>query len=307
MATLDVHAASQSERLDAYRNVHEFWGRGLSLDEHLERRLQSPQHNRAKWHVGCLDGRVVASLGCYSLKFRVRGAEVSGIAIGSVHTMPEFRGRGFAAELFRYVEAVESDGGARLSLLYSDIDPGYYARLGYVRCESHEGRLRLSEPLKQRSTIRLTEFKLAEQVKDVASLYESFHCDYAVSIARDEDYWRFLCRKGPGDRFCWIDADDRVGYARFELSDDETLLRDFALRDHSDASYAMLVEAIIQFGRASGAVPVGGWLPRVAAFEQFSLKDRTREITMLKPLCPQITIDADVIRDAQHFREIDHV
>jgi len=61
MASLELHPASPEERLAAYRNVHDVWGGGLPLQQHVERRLASVRHNQADWYVGCLDGRVIAS------------------------------------------------------------------------------------------------------------------------------------------------------------------------------------------------------------------------------------------------------
>src|SRR4051812_41546092 len=102
---LDIHRASPDELVAAHRNVFDIWSKGLNLEEHLRYRLdESPSHIRATWFVGCLDGRVVVSLGAYPLMFRIGDKELPGIAIGSVYTVGEFRGRGFAPQLIKYVE-----------------------------------------------------------------------------------------------------------------------------------------------------------------------------------------------------------
>jgi len=103
------------------------------------RRLHSVQHNRAQWYSGCLANKVVTSLGCYPLQFRLDGAVVKGIAIGAVHTLAEFRGNGFAPQLIRYVEENQRSYGAAISRLYSDIGPDYYARQGYQICPAWQG------------------------------------------------------------------------------------------------------------------------------------------------------------------------
>ena len=84
--TLDIHPASPEERLQCYENVYEFWPMASSLEEHLRLRLASPKHQRAHWYAGCLGGMVVASLGCFPLKYHIDGREVGGFSIGSVHT-----------------------------------------------------------------------------------------------------------------------------------------------------------------------------------------------------------------------------
>ena len=55
MPAVSIHPATAEERLAAYRNVHETWGRGLPLDEFLARRLKSVGHNRARWWVAETD------------------------------------------------------------------------------------------------------------------------------------------------------------------------------------------------------------------------------------------------------------
>ena len=94
-------------------------------------------HTAEGWYVGTLDGRVVTSLGCYPIRFQIDGEDLPGIAIGSVHTLSEVRGRGFAPQLIDWVE--RDNPGAALSVLFSDIQPEYYARIGYVLCPSLEG------------------------------------------------------------------------------------------------------------------------------------------------------------------------
>ncbi len=136
---LDIHIASTDEQLAAHRNVFDIWSKGLSLEDHLRYRMTAPMHQRATWIVGCVDGRVVTSLASYPVRFRVHGEEMPGIAIGSVYTLADFRGLGFAPRLLEWAESHQREHGAAWSVLYCDIKPDYYARLGYALCPSLEG------------------------------------------------------------------------------------------------------------------------------------------------------------------------
>ena len=60
-SNLTIHPASSEEVIAAHRNVFDIWSKGLSLDDHIRYRLESPSHERATWFVGCIDGRVVTS------------------------------------------------------------------------------------------------------------------------------------------------------------------------------------------------------------------------------------------------------
>src|SRR5437588_7196703 len=103
------------------------WGRG-----HLHR-------------AGLVDaGRVLVSAKVYRLDATLDGADVRIAGIGAVFTAPEARGRGCARELIERVLDQEAgdgthggnggsaaDGGAAMALLFSEIGPDYYARLGF--------------------------------------------------------------------------------------------------------------------------------------------------------------------------------
>ena len=82
---------------------------------------------------------MVTSLAAHPIQFRIDGNTVSGIAIGSVYTTKDVRGRGLAPLLIAWVEDYKQRQGTGLSVLYSDIKPEYYVRLGYALCPSWEG------------------------------------------------------------------------------------------------------------------------------------------------------------------------
>jgi len=98
---------------------------------------------RATRYVGCMNGEVVSSLACFPIDFIIDGRSVAGISIGSVHTPTKHRGHSYASQLIREVEADQIAQGREIGLLYSDIDPGYYERLGYQLCPAWHGTCEL--------------------------------------------------------------------------------------------------------------------------------------------------------------------
>ena len=184
---LDIHPASSDELAAAHRNVFDIWSKGLSLEEHLRYRLdESPSHSRAQWFVGSLEGRVVVSLGAYPLVFRLGDEELPGIAIGSVYTVGEFRGRGFAPQLIGYVEDHYRAKETALSALYSDIKPEYYARLGYILCPALSGWCDLRDtPSPPESKHRLVQVAPQTHLSALMKLYGDYHGATPLSIARD--------------------------------------------------------------------------------------------------------------------------
>ena len=217
---LDIHLASPNERLATYRNVHDVWSGGFSLEDHLERRVSSVQHNRAEWFVGTLQGDVVTSLGCFGMQFKVNGRSRQGISIGSVHTLAKYRGRGFAPQLIEWTEAFQQEAGATISLLYTDIAPDYYQRLGYQLCPAWEGRVDRQNISRSvtRPGGKLVPISLPEERQELEALYDSYHSRFAISIARSSEYWDYLFQKSVGDELFWLQGSigERLGYVRLK-------------------------------------------------------------------------------------------
>ncbi|MEQ8786810.1 MAG: GNAT family N-acetyltransferase [Pirellulaceae bacterium] len=315
MPSLDLHPASPEERLAAYRNVHDVWGGGLTLEQHVERRLASVQHNRADWYVGRLDDRVVASLAAYPLEFHLRGDVVPGFSIGSVHTLADYRGRGFAAELIAYVEATRRAQEARIALLYSDIACGYYARLGYVECPAWWGSRR-AEKDDGAAAWRLAACSPEQSLEALQRMYRDFHARHPIAVARNVDYWRHTLEKGAGDEFLWVvdAANERRGYVRLRRIDSAVRILDFAFAadcvdgPDAEANRETLLRKVLDHAARQGAERVEGWFPDwPAAQNLFSLRPREQEITMLKSLDENIVLDDTLIACTHWFCEIDHV
>lgn len=308
---LAIHAASPDEVAAAHRNVFDIWGKGLPLAEHVRFRLDSPKHRLATWYVGCIDGRVVVSLGAYPLRFRIRFAEVPGIAIGSVYTLADYRRRGFAGQLLAWVEDQTRQNGAAISLLYSDIDPSYYAQRGYVTCPSFEGwRDPNANWPGDASAHRLIEFDAASHLSALMKLYRGYHGAMPLAIARDEPYWHALLKRSADERFfALLDRNGEwSGYVRLGGQIAAWRITDFALAEQSDELAGRLYAAILVLARKQGAERVGGWLPHSHAAEQFfSLTPRRTEITMVKSLCVEHSLGDELIAASDRFCEIDHV
>ncbi|HEX3725690.1 MAG TPA: GNAT family N-acetyltransferase [Pirellulales bacterium] len=309
---LDVHPASPAELVAAHRNVFDIWSKGLPLDQHVHQRLESPSHGRASWYVGTVAGQVVTSLGCYPITFCVRGQLLPAIAIGSVYTMAEFRGRGFAPQLIQWVEQDQSARGAAWSVLYSDIEPQYYARRGYTLCPSWEGWTTPGAPASLLATgWRLKPLSPIDDLGAIAALYASYHGRWPLSFARDEDYWSMLFKKSSQDRFYGLQDPAGIlqGYARITTKAGGIWrITDYALADDGARPAEQLYQALAAEAGASGASRIGGWLPNNDIARQcFQLAPRSAEITMLKPLAAQFALDPQLVAATSQFCEIDHV
>ncbi len=309
--SLDVHEASPKELAAAHANVFDIWSKGLPFDEHLAARLASPKHRLATWYVGTVESRVIVSLGCYPLEFDYRGRIVPGFSIGSVYTVPLMRGRGHAARLIDWVEHTRRDRGATLALLYSDIAPAYYERLGYHACPSLTGWLDpRSVSVHAKPAYHFSEVNPWECWPELARLYATYHGATPLSIARSEGYWQALLARFPEERFFALC--DRQGgwqgYVRIGVNGAQWRITDYALADQSLELAEDLYGAAIELAKQGGAEQFGGWLPDHPSARQFwDLQPRDTEIAMLKSLAAHLPLDAEMLELASRFCEIDHV
>jgi GNAT superfamily N-acetyltransferase len=309
-APLQMHAASHDEQAAAHANVFDIWSKGLPLDQHIEGRLNSPKHKLAQWYVGVLDGRVVVSLGCYPLTFRWNGQAVPGIAIGSVYTVKEVRGRGFAPQLIDWVENHERTGGAKLAVLYCDIQPEYYARLGYELCPSLQGWTDPRSIAIEQPRHHVEPIEPDQHLDRLMDLYDRYHGKMPLSIARDRQYWQNLLDRAPGERFFRLTdtKDGWHGYLRLATGDTAWRVTDFALDDQSLELAEDLYGSALLAAQAEGCQRFGGWLPdHPSARQFFDLTPRQVEITMLKSLDPARKLEPEAIELTSRFCEIDHV
>jgi len=237
---------------------------------------------------------------------------VPGIALGAVHTLAEFRGRGFAPRLIANVEDAQRQSGVKLSLLYSDIDPEFYARLGYVRCPSYAGWIK-PETSALRTTSTSTElhpFSIKDQLESVSAMYAAYHGAQPICIERPLEYWRYLSQIRTEDRFFWLvgPGEQRLGYLRIAIAEGTWRINDLAISGNGPATLSQLFGSLLRLADQQSVSRVGGWLPDTAeARDWFQIEPRTTEITMLKPLDAALKLNDDAITSVTWFCEIDHV
>ncbi len=325
MTELEIHLASPDERRQAHRNVHDVWSRGLPLERHVARREQAPHHNFAQWIVGRQQGQVVTSLACHPLEFRLRGQRVKGIGIASVHTIPSVRGQGYAPQLIDWTHRWAAAQGRMLSLLFSDVNPAYYERMGYVACPAWEGFREVvgaaKPPVAERG-YRLLTCDPTTSLAELSSLYDRSVADRPLAVLRYAEYWQNLLDRRPHDVFFWLmdPTGARCGYLRLSPIPEPLFVTDphptptgWKLSDHAllpvtDEALSAGLQLAMAWAAEQGATTLGGWLPDLPVTRAlFEMRPRETEITMFKALGAPIGWSPDLLAAADRICEIDHV
>jgi predicted N-acetyltransferase YhbS len=123
---MQIRNAAPEELDGIYRMGFDAWGEGSPLDTYLESCRKSRKYREGTWYV-LVDGKGTI---CSSLIRYVLSQDTCGI--GSLATPRERRRQGYASRLLTLALARFETEGYGNALLFSDIDPEFYRRHGFV-------------------------------------------------------------------------------------------------------------------------------------------------------------------------------
>src|SRR5438094_709219 len=126
--------------------TYDIWNEGLDRNSYARYYAAQRGTSWGRQHLRrtalVRDGAVLASAKEYRFDAVLDGRPIQVLGIGAVFTQPAHRGRGHARELLvRILDRAASDG-VDVALLFSEIDPDYYARLGFAPLETSDLELR---------------------------------------------------------------------------------------------------------------------------------------------------------------------
>lgn len=307
--------ADDARIAEAHANVFRDWPHAATPEEHLRHRLASRHHQRATYHVGLLGDEVVCGLAVFPLTLFGPGGERPAGGIGAVHTREDHRGRGFASRLVRSAMQDEADRGVHDHLLFSDIDPGFYERLGFVRLPSFEidldvgvdvemdieaGRLAGGSPVPGGASIPVLELP-SPPVLALDSL------GFRFGIARPPDYQAWLHAKYEGRLRAFRAASGTligtVKQGRFRLVETDL--------SQEPADFSIFAAALVSAARHAGCRRATSmWTARAPepAAWQSHVRPRREEILMwasrrgaADPWAPEVAAEGFRVFGAEHF------
>lgn len=124
-----VRKAIESDFDEVFMMGFDVWSNNQSKEDHLSRCHFSPKYKKGQWWV--LEGSnksLLSSLITYELSL---GYGMWGI--GSIATLGGLRGNGYASKLLQVVgDDVFTNQEGDAIFLFSDIDPDFYKRRGYM-------------------------------------------------------------------------------------------------------------------------------------------------------------------------------
>ncbi|MEX2270750.1 MAG: GNAT family N-acetyltransferase [Vicinamibacterales bacterium] len=260
-----------------YDDTWRIWAEGLSragYERYNRAQLASPWGSTHLDRVALMDGdTVLASAKRYRLTLRVNGANAVAIGIGAVFTSPALRGRGHGAAIVEEIIAGAANDGAHYALLFSEIDPAFYARLGFEPIPIAEATLLLKMQKREGAPAVLMRDGADRDLDNISAMHEDRASQYAFSLRRDPDYVRFAISKRrllaasgpPGLRhvefFVTEEGGNAVAYVVVTRGPEGHVLEEWGDRDPSGARAGAMLQALAARTPAEDVAPLRTWLP----------------------------------------------
>jgi len=260
-----------------YDETWPIWSDGLSRPDY-------ERHNRAQmstpWGAGHLervawtDGdALLASAKRYRFTLRLGGSTSTCVGIGAVFTPPSQRKRGHAAALIEAMLAEAEREGIRHALLFSEIDPAYYARLGFEPFAVTEAVLGLRPQPRPGAPGVLVRAGDDRDIAAVSAMHEARAGRYALALDRDPEYVRHAITKrrllaafAPAgvrqlEFFVAEEGATAVAYIVVSRGPEGQVLEEWGDRDPSGARVGAMLQVLAARTPAEAVEPLRTWVP----------------------------------------------
>jgi predicted N-acetyltransferase YhbS len=291
--------------------TYEIWHEGLSRAAY--RRLWTAQIATA-WGRGHLRllalvdrDEVLASAKLYMVDATLDGRPIQVAGIGAVFTPPARRGRGAARTLIDQMLERAAADGADLALLFSEIGPVYYTRLGFVPIATTDRRLRVAESDRRGAPAIMVRGGDDRDLADIAAMGQTRAAPYRFHLGRDRDLVHFsMARKrllaglgSPGARqLQFFIAEEGASAAAYVVisvlggdaaaADAVWTIEEAGDRDPTGARVGAIVQVLIARDPAGKRPSISAWLPAGFLPPQMTVigEQPSAEVMMVKPLTP---------------------
>lgn len=283
-------------------DTYEIWSDGLTRQaygRYYAAQVATPWGRDHLSRLALMDGdEVRASAKVYRFAAVLDGRPVQVAGIGAVFTPPAARGRGAARELIeRLLERTAADG-ADLALLFSEIGPDYYARLGFAPIAMRDRVLRVTESTRHGAPATMVRGGDERDMKDIVGLGDTRGAPYRFHLVRDRDAVHFaIARKrllaglGPtGARtvqfFIAEEGASAVAYVVISVKGGEWTVEEAGDRDPGGARLGAILQVLLARDPAEKRPTITAWLPDGFLPQQVTIIGETTpaETMMIKPL-----------------------
>jgi predicted N-acetyltransferase YhbS len=249
--------------------------------------------------VALVEGQTMtASAKIYTLDAVLDGSPLRVTGLGAVFTQPAFRGRGAARHLVQQILEREAAQGADLALLFSEIGPAYYKRLGFVAIPTTYRELRVAQSERHGAPMTMVRGGDERDLADIALMERTRADGYRFHLNRDRDLIQFsLARKrlraglgATGARemqfFIAEEGASAVAYVAIAAHAGEWRIDAAGDRDPAGARMGAILQVLLARDPAERRPSIGGWLPAGFLPPQVTVigERPSADVMMIRPL-----------------------
>jgi predicted N-acetyltransferase YhbS len=302
MAGLTLQDLTDGPLLDQVLDAtYPTWGDGLTRTAYGQWNLAQTRTGWGRTHlqrVGLAEGgRVLASAKRYLFEVVVDGRTVSVLGIGAVFTPEAYRGRGLAAQL---LDAMIADGrgrGCEAAVLFSEIGPSYYERLGFAAIPRQQ--FRIDVPRSRRGApATLVRALEPTDLSGLAEIADRYAAGAPFGLRRSADQIEFgIVRRrlraglGPAglrqvEVFVSEEGHRPVSFVVVTRGLEGVRLEDCGDRDPTGARIGAMLEVLAEREPSVADRSMLAWLPPGVMPQQVSLLESVpaAEVMMVRPL-----------------------
>ena len=298
-------------------DTYEIWNDGLTrraYGQFYAAQRATPFGRAHLSRLALVDGDdVLASAKLYRFGAVFDGRPIQIAGLGAVFTSPASRRRGAGRELIeRLLERAAADG-ADLALLFSEIGPDYYARLGFEAVATSDRQLRVTESTRYGAPMTMVRGGDDRDLRDIVTMGLARAERYRFHLSRDRDVVHFaIARKRllaglgvPGARalqfFIAEEGASAVAYIVISVLGSAWTIEEAGDRDPNGARLGAILQALIAREPAEKRPAITAWLPDGFLPPQVSIigERPSKDVMMIRALngsvrdLPQLT-PADV-------------
>jgi predicted N-acetyltransferase YhbS len=281
---------------------HDIWSDGLTREAYAKynaAQMRTPWGARHLRRFALIDddGEVRSSAKRYDLSVRLDGELVQAVGIGAVFTPERQRGHGYARVIVDRLTRAAADDGAAIALLFSEIDPDYYVRMGFVPVQRRELTIR-PRPGKAGAPAVLVRAAEDRDIPSVAALARGMAAPHRFAIEPTDDFVRFGVTKKrllagfldphllTVEFFIVEEGAAAVAFAILTVTSEDVVLEMCGDRDPTGARVGALLQVLRARTPAEHSPPISCFLPPRWLPPQVEIQESAavREPMMVKPL-----------------------
>ena len=282
--------------------TYPIWHEGLTRRGYAQwnvGQLRTPWARQRLQRLALVDdaGDLLATLKRYRFDVRINGHVGWMCGIGAVFTPPDRRGRGHAAALINQVVEQARQEGALVAALFSEIDPGFYGRLGFSPIPLDEVTVNIAR--KDGAPAMLVRAGDDRDLPAIAALHAARIQGAPFALDRDVTAIQFALAKkrlfaglSPGgtrqlEFYVAEEGASAVAYVVLHVTPRGWTMEEAGDRDPAGARLGGMLQVLAAREPSLAAPLIRTWWPRSFPVPpQLTLSDRTdpADVFMLRPL-----------------------